>query len=174
MHHLPIRPSFFVLALAITACNDKTATDAVAPRAPHPSFAVDYAAPPAPSNVSAGAGISTQALTNQQAAVATSWMDNSTYLDEYVTCARFTTLADAAVTTVCTYAADYDQPSGSTGQRSANLVVPAGGPYLMRLSTARWITQPDGWKRSVFSAESAPVTVESALVRSTSTKKNGR
>ncbi len=175
MHHLQFRPTLFVLALAGTACRD-AATDAIAPRVPRPSFTTDFASPPAPSNVSAAvvAGTGTASLSSTQASIQVSWMDNSTYLDEYVTCGRFTTLDNTPVTTLCAWASNYDLPAGSTGQRSANLVAPAGGPYLVRLSVARWIRQDDGWMRTVYSAESDPVVVDALVTATSPTKKKGR
>ena len=176
LQHPPFRPLLVALALAGAACRD-AATDAVAPRVARPSFTTDFTAPETPSNVSATvvSGFSATAIGANQAALRVSWMDNSAYLDEYATCARLTLLDNTPVTTVCTWASTYDLPAGSTGQRSADLVVPAGGPYLMRLSVARWITQDDGWRRSVYSAESEPVTVEALVVTTSSPgKKKGR
>ena len=172
MYQLQLRPTLFVLALAGVACRD-AATDAVAPKVPRPSFTTDFTVPESPSNVTATAasGFSTTSLTNSQTALRISWMDNSAYLDEYATCARFTLLDNSPVTTVCTWASTYDQPAGSTGQRSSDLVVPKGGPYLMRLSVARWITQDDGWRRTVYSAESDPVTVDDVVVTTSSSNK---
>jgi len=175
LQHPPFRPLLVALALAVVACRD-AATDAVAPRVPRPSFTMDFTAPETPSNVSVSvvSGLSAAAVGAGQAAVRVSWMDNSGYLDEYATCARVTQLDNTPVTTVCTWASTYDLPAGSTGQRSSDLAVPAGGPYLMRLSVARWITQDDGWHRSIYSAESEPVTVEALVVSTSPGKKKGR
>src|SRR5262245_18073180 len=109
MTYLPIRPTLFVLALAVTACRDNAATDAVAPRAPRPSFALDLAAPPAPTNVTA----ELTPIDRYRATFPVSWMDNSTALDECSTVVYATTTDGASAGGEGLYATNYDLPPGS-------------------------------------------------------------
>jgi hypothetical protein len=99
------------------------------------------------------------------------WQDNATDLDEFITCARVTGVDDRAVTTQCAYAADYDQPVGSTGVRTADLIVPTGGPYIARLYATRWvdveISAGVTSRISVRGAESEAIAVAGVVVTTT-------
>lgn len=57
---------------------------------------------------------------------------------------------------------------GSTGQRSADLIIPAGGPYVARLYTTRWvdveITPGVTSRIVVHGEESDAIDVESMVV----------
>lgn len=162
---------YALLMFALAACSPD-ASSTTAPRLVRPSFALDLTPPAAPSGVSA-------AVTADDGVTATvhvQWQDNTAALDEYVTCARFTTATEPEqpVTTQCAWAQDYDLPAGSTGVRSADVFVPTGGPYLVRMQAARWFLQDDGYHRSVFSAESDAAAVSPLASVAATAKRKGK
>ena len=124
-----------------------------------PQFA-DLLAPPAtPTPISA----TVTATDGVRSTMQLVWQDNATDADEWITCARVTGVDESAVTTQCAYASVYDQPVGSTGVRTADLVIPTGGPYIARLYTTRSvdveISAGVTSRISVRGEESAPIPV---------------
>ena len=85
-----------------------------------PTLTTDLAQPPAPTNVSAEV---VQVLDANRASVRLTWMDNSTFLDEFNTCGAAVTTDGTSAGGGCVYAVDYDQPRGSTGVRSGTIIV---------------------------------------------------
>ena len=85
-----------------------------------PTFAFDLAQPSAPTNVSAEV---VQILDANRASVRLTWTDNSTFLDEFNTCAAAVAQDGTSAGGGCVYAVDYDQPRGSTGVRSGTIIV---------------------------------------------------
>lgn len=141
-----------VLAVLATACSFPTSP--VVPARPASANAVvDRTAPAAPSDVSA----TLDSVKSQRAYLTVAWTDNSTAVDEFGTCFRFTETDGTAATTQCVYG--YDVPAGSTGQRSGSVVVPKGGPYLVYAYTWRRFRNDDNSWENVRSDESAPATV---------------
>lgn len=106
------------------------------------------------------------------------WVDNETREDEFITCARFVGAAGEAVTMQCAYAHEtqnYDSPVGSTGERSATLIAPAGAAAQVYMRTARYVTielSPGSFgTMSIKSDESAPIDVQPMVVVTTRGKK---
>ena len=118
--------------------------DATSPTAPveqlDPSLAIDYTLP-APTNVSAAV---VQALDARRASVRLTWTDNSTFLDEFNTCAAAVAQDGTSVGGGCVYAADYDQPRGSTGVRSGTITVGSNAVSVSVRMVRRYQTD-GGW-----------------------------
>jgi hypothetical protein len=114
-----MRTTLIPLTLLAAACSSGTPTAPNINRA-RPSFAIDLTEPPAPTNVSA---VVVQSLDANRVSVRLTWTDNSTFLDEFNTCAAAVDKNGASVGGGCAYAADYDAPAGSTGVRSGDIIV---------------------------------------------------
>ena len=120
-----------VVLFLLAACSSPSPTGPrEIPRAPQ--FA-DLLAPPATPTPIAAAITATDGVRSTMQLV---WFDNATDADEWITCARVTGVDESPVTTQCAYASVYDVPTGSTGQRTADLIIPTGGPYLAPLHHA--------------------------------------
>ena len=136
-----------------------------------PQFA-DLLAPPATPTPISAAVTATDGI---RSTMRVEWFDNSTDPDEFITCARVTGVDESPVTTQCAYAADYDQPNGSTGVRTADLVISTGGPYIARLYTTRWvdveISAGVTSRISVRGEESEAIAVEPMVVVTTTKRK---
>jgi hypothetical protein len=137
-----MRPLFLLtLALSLAACADPVGTPTVRPPADAALVALttDFSDPVAPTAVSAAVVATTvRADGSTVDSILVTWIDNETRTDEFNTCAQFTGPAGEPVTTQCAYASEYDQPVGSTGERSAVVVAPAGLAAFARFWTNRF------------------------------------
>lgn len=105
------------------------------------------------------------------------WIDNETRADEFITCARFVGAAGEPVMTDCAYAHEsetYDQPAGTTGERTVTMIAPAVAATQAYLWTARYVTietMPGSFATmSIHSDESAPIAVQPLVVVTTNAK----
>ena len=144
--------------------------DATSPTAPveqlDPALAIDYTLP-APTNVSAAV---VQVLDARRASVLLTWTDNSTLLDEFNTCAAAVTQDGTSAGGGCVYAADYDQPRGSTGVRSGTITVGSNAVSVSVRMVRRYQTEGGWYNVSSPWSEQAAVTPLTGV----NTKGNGR
>ena len=130
----------FMSLVLLAACSP----DATSPTAPveqlDPSLAIDHTLP-APTNVSAAV---VQALDARRASVRLTWTDNSTFVDEFNTCAAAVAQDGTSAGGGCVYAADYDQPRGSTGVRSGTITVGSNAVSVSVRMVRRYQTE-GGW-----------------------------
>ena len=131
-----------------------------------PSLAIDQTLP-APTNVTAAVE---QILDARRASVRLTWTDNSTFLDEFNTCANAVTQDGSSAGGGCVYAVDYDQPRGSTGVRSGTIIVGSNAVSVSVRMVRRYETE-GGWY-NVSSPWSEPVAV--TPLTGVNTKGNGR
>lgn len=121
----------------------------------------DMTPPDAPSNVSAQV-VDTD---RDRLIMAVQWMDNCIWEDEYFTLFTFRDLPNNVVVTAAVYAIHYDQPSGSTGQRQANVIIPrATGVTLVAAQSVRLVTMNDGTQQAVWSGKSPRATIGSPVL----------
>ena len=155
-----MRKTFIPLVL-LAACSPSTPT-APAVTLSRPSLAMDLAQPPAPTNVSA---VVEKVLDTRRVTVRLTWTDNSTFLDEFNTCASAVTKDGTSAGGDCVYAVDYDMPQGSTGVRSGSIIV-GSGVTSVSLHTYRsfqteegsWVNVSGPWSEQVTVAPIAVVT----------------
>jgi len=133
-----------------------------------PSFAIDLAQPPAPTNVSAAI---VQVLDARRVVVRLTWTDNSTFVDEFNTCAGALAKDGTSMGGGCVYAVDYDTPPGSTGVRSGTIIV-GSGVESVSLNTSRRFEDSGAWY-NVLGPTSERVPVAPITVATTKGKKKG-
>jgi hypothetical protein len=132
----------------------------------HPSFAVDLTQPPAPTNVNAAI---VEILDARRVVVRVTWTDNSTFVDEFNTCAAAGAADGTSMGGGCVYAVDYDTPPGSTGVRSGTIIVGSSVAWVS-LNTSRRFQENGGWY-NVSGPTSERVTVTPIAVVSNKGKK---
>lgn len=176
-----MKPLALALALALVGCGSP---DSVAPRAlpSAPSLVTlttDVTPAAMPTAVSADIFASVVRVDGSKVdSILVTWIDNETRLDEFVTGVQFETADGGPVTTQGSYATEYDLPAGSTGERSAVVIAPAGMAERARFWTARFFlieTLPGEFATmSKKSAATEFIAVSSSLVTVTTTKGHGR
>ena len=150
----------------LAACSPNASAPTTPDDQSGPSLAVDYTLP-VPTNVTAAV---VQFLDANRASVRLTWTDNSTFLDEFNTCAAAVTQDGTSAGGGCVYAVDYDQPRGSTGDRSGTIIVGRNAVSVSVRFFRRYQTE-DGWF-NVPSPWSGQVAVTPLTV--VNTKGNGK
>jgi hypothetical protein len=159
MHRLPFRPFLFALAVAAVACRD-AATDAVAPRAAHPSFSLYDPEAPVPVPVSAVR----DSVRSGFDYVTITFNDNAA--DETLVSAYFSGGADFAAT-------QNIAGTPTTGQRSAVVMVPSG--YLTVQLRYLWNPDPEAMDSHCWGPFSNKITItDTAPLAGTTTKGKGK
>jgi hypothetical protein len=157
--------TIFIPLVLLAACSTNTPTAPVINRA-RPSFALDLTQPPAPTNVSAAV---VQILDARRVTVRLTWTDNSTFLDEFNTCAGAAADDGTSMGGGCVYAVEYDAPPGSTGVRSGTIIVGRDVAWVS-LNTARRFQDNGSWY-NVSGPTSERVTVTPIAVAANKGKK---
>jgi hypothetical protein len=124
----------------LAACSPNASTPTTPDDQSGPTLTIDYTLP-APTNVSAAV---VQLIDANRASVRLTWTDNSTFLDEFNTCAAAVTSDGTSAGGGCVYAVDYDQPRGSTGVRSGTIII-ARNAVSVSVRIFRRYQTSDGW-----------------------------
>lgn len=155
------------LVLLAAACSTPDSPTAPAINAPRPSLAMDFSDPLAPTNVSA---VVVQAIDSRRVSVRLTWTDNSTFMDEFTTCATAVAQDGSPVGTGCVYASDYDLPQGSTGVRSGTIIL-GSNVDAVSLQTSRTFKSDAGSWYNVLGPSSEMVKVTPLAVATNKKKK---
>jgi len=139
----------------LAACSSPDAPTAPVASVSRPSLAMDFSLPPAPTNVSAAV---VQSLDSRRVTVRLTWTDNSTFVDEFTTCATAVAKDGSPVGTGCVDAVNYDLPQGSTGIRSGTIII-GSAVNAVSLQTFRRSQSEDGAWYNMMGPSSERVTV---------------
>ena len=135
-----MRKTLVLLAL-LAACSNNDPTTPTINRA-RPSFALDLAQPPAPTNASAAV---VEVLDARRVTVRLTWTDNSTFLDEFNTCAGAVAADGTSMGGGCVYASEYDAPRGSTGVRSGTIIVGSNVAWVSLYTSRSFQAENGSW-----------------------------
>jgi len=120
----------------------------------------DMTAPPAPTQVTASVG----ADDRERTTMLVSWMDNCDFADEYVTVFTFRDTSGIALVTAAVHALHYDVPAGSTGPRTANVLIPMRtGATIVYAQTVRLVTLDNGQLQCVWSPKSVRAAIGATM-----------
>jgi len=108
-----------------------------------------------------------------RATIRVSWMDNSTALDESTTLVSATAADGSSAGGEALYAAYYDLPPGSTGQRSGEVIASIGAARVQLQTCRRTGSDSGGWV-NICGAASEPVAVIAATPISATNKGKGK
>jgi hypothetical protein len=146
----------------LAACSSPNSPTAPTVNTARPSFSFDLTQPAAPANVSAAV---VELLDSRRASVRLTWTDNTTFGDEFNTCANAVAQDGSSAGGGCVYAVDYDQPNGSTGVRSGTIIIGSNAVSVSVRTNRRFMSEDGLWFNVAGPSTTASIAPMQVVIR---------